>query len=88
MTVSAAWAAVAPRAAAGSGSAPCRRTSSAVARDGIEQIAAGNAGRGGRPGRAGAAAAGLGSLDPTDPPFPAGGAFAAYVLGFAPSGTM
>ena len=28
-----------------------------------------------------------GALTPTDPPFPAGGAFAAYVLGFAPSGT-
>jgi hypothetical protein len=59
----------------------------ACARDGIAEVASGAPSDAG-----GAAVAALrrrvwGRLTPTTPPVPAGGAFAAYALGFAPPGT-
>ncbi|HEY7720926.1 MAG TPA: hypothetical protein VIB11_03740 [Pedococcus sp.] len=88
MTVAAAWAAIAPprsgweRVGAVAADEVC-----AIAREGIRRVAEGT------PAIAGGHAVGSlrarvwGEATPTTPPFPAGGAFAAYVLGFAPPGT-
>ena len=88
MTASAAWAAIAPprsgweRVGAVAADEVC-----AIAREGIRRVAEGT------PAVAGGHAVGSlrqrvwGEATTTSPPFPAGGAFAAYVLGFATPGT-
>ena len=88
VTVSAAWAAVAPPRSGWErvGSVPADQLGR-IARDGIEQIAQGTPAAAGGPAVQALRQRVWGALTPTDPPFPAGGAFAAYVLGFAPSGT-
>ncbi len=88
MTVSAAWAAVAPpRGGWERVGAVASDVVSEVAREGIQEIAQGTP-----QGAGGHAVAALRQQvwrrsTTTTPPFPAGGAFAAYVLGFTPPGS-
>lgn len=89
VTVSVAWAAMAPPRAGWErvGSVTAAEVH-AAARQGIEEVASG------APADAGAAAVTAlrrrvwGRLTATTPPVPAGGAFAAYALGFVPTGSQ